>query len=247
MTETALFPGIAITFAAGLVGFLSPCVLPLLPGFVGFMTGSSVGVKVPARRAVPGTLAFVGGLTVVFVALGASASVLAGFLNDYRATLQIASGAFIVAMGALMLAIDRIPLLTRERRFHLKPGGGPARTFLLGGAFAFAWTPCIGPTLGAALNLAATSEGLGSGVVLLLFYSLGLGLPFVLAGLGLVSFGGRLKRHARTIQIVGGLILIAVGVLILLPYTGLTDVGLTSITIWMQRALTSVGLDIWNF
>jgi len=228
-----------ITFGAGLVGFLSPCVLPLLPGYVAFMTGTGAIERVRVRQALPGTLAFVGGLTVVFVSLGASASVLSGVLHDHKRGLEIFSGVFVVAMGVLLVSGDRFAMLLRERRVHLRPGGGPIRTFLLGMAFAFGWTPCIGPTLGAALNLAATSRGLVSGIGLLFAYSLGIGLPFVLAGLGLVSFGGRLKRYAATIQLVGGVVLIAVGVLLL---TG----QLTQITIWMQRLLTRAHLNFWN-
>jgi cytochrome c-type biogenesis protein len=229
-----------ITFAAGLVGFLSPCVLPLLPGYVAFMTGSGTTERAGIRKALPGTLAFVGGLTVVFVSLGASASVLSGFLHDHKRGLEIFSGAFVIAMGVLLLSGERFAMLLRERRFHMRPGGGAVRTFLLGMAFAFGWTPCIGPTLGAALNLAATSRGLVSGIGLLFAYSLGIGAPFVLAGLGLVSFGGRLKRYAATIQLVGGVVLIGVGVLLL---TG----QLTQITIWMQRLLADAHLDFWNF
>jgi cytochrome c-type biogenesis protein len=229
-----------ITFGAGLVGFLSPCVLPLLPGYVGYMTGAGVGERVGVRRALPGTLAFVGGLTVVFVTLGASASVLSGFLLEHKRGIELFSGAFIVAMGALMLFGDRVPFLVRERRFYLRPGGNVWSTFGLGAAFAFGWTPCIGPTLGAALNLAATSDGLASGIGLLFAYSLGIGLPFVAAGLGLVTFGGRLKRHAATIRLVGGAVLVGVGVLML---TG----RLTLITIWFQRVLGDSGLDFWNF
>jgi cytochrome c-type biogenesis protein len=228
-----------ITFGAGLVGFLSPCVLPLLPGYVGFMSGSAAGERVPVRKALPGTLAFVGGLTVVFVSLGATASVLSSFLLDHKRGIEIGSGIFVVVLGSLMVLGPRSPFL-RERRFYLRPGGGAGRTFLLGAAFAFAWTPCIGPTLGAALNLAATSDGLADGVGLLFAYSLGIGLPFIAAGLGLMTFGGRLKRHAATIQLVGGLVLVGVGILML---TG----RLTDITIWAQRVMGDVGLDFWNF
>lgn len=114
-----------ITFGAGVVGFLSPCVLPLLPGYVGFMTGSGVDEKVPIRKALPGTLSFVAGLTVVFVSLGASASVLSGFLIDHKREIEIASGAFIVLLGVLMLSGPRFALLLRERRFHVRPGGEP--------------------------------------------------------------------------------------------------------------------------
>ena len=229
-----------LTFAAGLVGFLSPCVLPLLPGYVGYMTGAAAGERVPIRKALPGTLAFVGGLTVVFVALGASASVLSGFLLEHKRGLELFSGAFIVVLGALMMWGDRVPFLMREKRFYMRPGGSVLSTFVLGAAFAFGWTPCIGPTLGAALNLAATSEGLASGIGLLFAYSMGIGLPFVAAGLGLAGFGGRFKRHAATIRFVGGAVLIVVGVLML---TG----RLTWITITAQRALSGIGLDFWNF
>jgi cytochrome c-type biogenesis protein len=229
-----------ITFGAGVVGFLSPCVLPLLPGYVGFMTGSGVSERAPMRKALPGTLAFVAGLTAVFVSLGATASVLSGFLNDHKRGLEIGSGVFVTALGLLMLSGERFAIFLRERRFHLRPGGGVVGTFVLGAAFAFGWTPCIGPTLGAALNLAATSKGLGDGIGLLFAYSLGIGLPFVAAGLGLVTFGGRLKRHAATIQTIGGAVLVGVGILML---TG----RLTLITIWAQRGLSRIGLDFWNF
>jgi cytochrome c-type biogenesis protein len=222
-------------------------------GYVGFMTGAGAAERVSMRRALPGTAAFVGGLTVVFVGLGASASALGSLFHAHRATLELVSGILIIVFGAVMVLGGRIPLfLARERRIHLKPGGhkpggGALKTFLIGAAFAFAWTPCIGPTLGAALNLAATADGMSRGVVLLFSYSMGIGLPFVLAGLGLLSFGGRLKRNAATIQLVGGLILVGVGVLIVLPHTGLTDVGLTWITIWMLRGMTNLGIDFWNF
>jgi cytochrome c-type biogenesis protein len=228
-----------LTFGAGLIGFLSPCVLPLLPGYVAFMTGAGSVERVPLRKALPGTLAFVGGLTIVFVSLGATASVLSGFLHDHKRALEIFSGVFVIAMGLVLLSGERFAMALRERRFRVHPGGGSVRTFLLGMAFAFGWTPCIGPTLGAALNLAATSRGLVSGIGLLFAYSLGIGLPFVLAGLGLVSFGGRLKRYAATIQLVGGAVLVGVGILLL---TG----QLTQITIWMQRVMSRLNLDFWN-
>lgn len=229
-----------ITFGAGVVAFLSPCVLPLLPAYVGYMTGAGATEKVPLRKALPGTIAFVAGLTVVFVALGASASVLSQLLNDHKRVLEIGSGAFVIALGVLMLSQNRFSFLLRERRFHVRPSAGVPQTFLLGAAFAFAWTPCIGFTLGAALNLAATAHGLVRGIVLLFAYSLGLGLPFIAAGLGLVTFGGRLKRNAATIQTVGAVILIVVGVLMI---TG----RLTLITIHTQNFFEHVHLDFWNF
>lgn len=230
-----------VAFAAGLVGFFSPCVLPLLPGYVGYMTGASVGERVPLRKALPGTLAFVGGLTVVFVSLGATASVLSGFLHEHKRGLELFSGAFIIVLGVLMIASERLPFfLLRERRFDVRPRAGVVPTFLLGAAFAFAWTPCLGFTLGAVLNLAASSEGLSSGIRLLFLYSLGIGLPFIAVGLGLVRVGPALKRYAAKIQVIGGAVLICVGVLILTN-------RLTWITITMQRWLDRVGLDFWNF
>ncbi|HVE91779.1 MAG TPA: cytochrome c biogenesis CcdA family protein [Actinomycetota bacterium] len=229
-----------ISFLAGVVGFLSPCVLPLLPGYVGYMTGAGAGEQVPLRKALPGTLAFVGGLSLVFISLGAAASAVFQVLNAHRRAIEVAAGLLIIGMGALMAFGGRIPFLMRERRFHMRPGGGPLRTFLLGAAFAFGWTPCIGFTLGAAINLAATSSGLGTGVALLGAYSLGMGVPFVLAGLGLLSFGRRLKSRAATIQAVGGVLLMAVGVLQL---TG----RLTMLNIWMQGLMTRANLDYWSF
>jgi cytochrome c-type biogenesis protein len=230
---------LSITFAAGVVSFLSPCVLPLLPGYVAYMSGGAVGERPPLRKSLPGTAAFVAGLSIVFVSLGATASVLSVFLQGHKRALEIGAGIFIVALGLLMASDRGVPFLLRERRFAMRPGVGPARTFLLGAAFAFAWTPCIGPTLGAALNLAATSTGLRSGIALLFAYSLGLGVPFVLGGLGLVTFSGRLKRHSATIQRVGGIVLVAVGFLMLAG-------RLTLITIWMRETFTRFGLDLWN-
>lgn len=235
MVTTAL-----LSFGAGVVSFLSPCVLPLVPGYVGFVSGSTAGERVPVRRALPGTLAFVAGLSLVFISLGATASVISGLLHEHRVVLERVAGVFIILLGLAMMAGGRVPGLMRERRFHLRPRSGPGWAFALGMAFAFGWTPCIGPTLGAALGLAATSGGLAQGVGLLAAYSAGLGIPFVLVGLGLVRIGGGLKRHLLTIQLVGGLVLVGVGVLLV---TG----RLTLIAIWMQRVLTRSGLDFWNF
>lgn len=251
-----------LSFAAGLVGFLSPCVLPLLPGYVGYMSGSGSAEETSIRRALPGTLAFVGGISVVFISLGAGASAISGVLRANRRDLELASGVFIVALGLIMLVwalgpqlarglervpvlgraagfVERLPVLLRERRLNVRPKAGPVPTFLLGAAFAFGWTPCIGPTLGAALTLAATQEGLVRGIAMLGAYSAGMGLPFVAAGLGFVRFGSRMKRHAMTIQAVGGAVLLGVGVLIL---TG----QLTLLTRWMQRILGDANLDFWN-
>lgn len=256
---------LGLTFAAGLVGFLSPCVLPLLPGYVGYMTGAAAGERVAVRKALPGTLAFVAGMTTVFLALFATATAVSQLLIDNRRTLEIGSGTLVILLGSLMVVgafgpalvdsletrwprvarglaavLARVPGVLRERRFHMRPRVGVWPSFLLGAAFVFGWTPCIGPTLGAALNLAADAQTVGQGMAYMAAYSAGIGLPFIAAGLGLITFGGRLKRHALTIQAAGGLLMVAVGVLLL---TG----QLTIISIWMQRLLGDRNLDFWDF
>lgn len=231
-----MFGELAITFGAGLLGFLSPCVLPVLPGYVAYMTGASVGEKAKLRDALPGTLAFVGGLALIFVSLGASASAAAGVLSDNKRAIEIFSGIFVIALG-IMLAMGRTPF--GDKRLSVRADKSIWRPFLMGAAFAFAWTPCVGPTLGVALSLAANSDSLGQGVSLLGAYSLGIGLPFVAVGLGLVKIGPRMKRNARKIQIVGAVVLILVGILVL---TG----RLTLITIALNSAAASAGIDFWN-
>ena len=240
-------PSIPIVFVAGLVSFLSPCVLPLVPGYISYMSGvSAVGTaEAQPRRATLVALAFVAGFTLVFVSLGATATLLGSFLADNRVLLGRLSGAFIIAMGLLFLFSDRIPALARERRFHPRPGAGPGGSVLLGAAFAFGWTPCIGPTLTIALAMAAghgAQGGPAEGAGFLAVYSLGLGVPFVLAGIGvarLTSVVAVLRRHARAITVVGGTLMIAVGVLMV------TD-RLFELSIWMQDRMTALNLDFWN-
>jgi cytochrome c-type biogenesis protein len=206
-----------LSFAAGLAGFLSPCVLPLLPGYVGFMTGATVGERVPMRRALPGTLAFVGGLAFVFVSLGAGASTISVVLNEHKRVLELVSGSFIVLLGAFMLWGSRFRVGLLERRFHIRPGRGPARTFLLGAAFAFGWTPCIGPILAGILAIAATQDTVGNGVRLLSAYSLGLAVPFFATALAINRFFAafaKIRRHYHKIELASGALLIVIGVLI---------------------------------
>lgn len=215
--------GIAVAFGAGFVSFLSPCVLPLIPGYVSFMTGMSLGELESEERRIADVLVpsvlFVAGFTSVFVALGASASLLGSLLVAYRDPLTRASGVLIFALGFLMLGVVRVPWLYGEARFDMAKARSFGRwaSFLAGMAFAFGWTPCVGPILGSILVLAGQSGHVGSGVVLLLAYSLGLGVPFLLVALLLGRLAGALvwlKRHSRAINRIAGVILMLLGIAI---------------------------------
>jgi cytochrome c-type biogenesis protein len=215
--------GIAAAFGAGVVSFLSPCVLPLIPGYVSFITGMSLGdLQAPRRRAavvlVPSAL-FVAGFTLVFVALGASASMLGSLLVAYRAPLARVSGVVIFVLGFLMLGVVRVPWLSGEARFDMARARSFGRwaSLLAGMAFAFGWTPCVGPILGSILVLAGQSAQVGTGALLLLAYSLGLGVPFLLVALLLGRLAGALswlKRHSLAIDRVAGVILMVLGLAI---------------------------------
>lgn len=208
----------SVAFAAGFVSFASPCVLPLVPAYLGVVSGVGFDDFERRRWAVffP-TLAFVIGFSLVFMALGASVGLLGTQLLEHRHTLEIVAGLFVIAMGLVLLGRGVPMFLMRDHRFHrtMRPatliGAG-----LVGAAFAFGWTPCIGPTLGAALTLAAGSGSWLLGGSLLLVYGLGLGIPFLLAGLFVhqaTSAMGILKRHVRLISQVGAVLLIVFGVL----------------------------------
>lgn len=209
----------AVVFAAGFVSFASPCVLPLVPAYLGFVSGVGLGSERPARRdvALP-TAAFVTGFSLMFAGLGASAGLFGNVLLEERRTLEIAGGLFIVAMGLILLG-RRVPgFLLRERRFHLptRPATLMGST-LAGVAFAVGWTPCIGPALAAALTIAAAGGDPGLGAALLFVYSLGLGIPFLLVGLFLhqaTSVMGVLRPRVMLISQIGAVILIVFGVLL---------------------------------
>jgi cytochrome c-type biogenesis protein len=240
-------PTIPIAFVAGLVSFLSPCVLPLVPGYLSYMSGIPGGDEEESRpgRTVIVALAFVAGFSVVFIALGATATWIGSSLSGNKTLLTQIGGVFVIAMGLVFLGVIRVPWLYREARFHPTTKAGVWGSALLGTAFAFGWSPCIGPTMGAALTMAAgngVNGGPAEGAMLLAFYSFGLGLPFVLAGIGISRLAGAVKwlrSHARVINYAGGTLLILVGLLLV------TD-QLFELSAWMQESFTDANLDFWN-
>jgi cytochrome c-type biogenesis protein len=212
-------------FIAGLLSFLSPCVLPLIPSYITYITGLSfVDLQdehpshMVRRTSMLHSLAFILGFTVVFVLLGASATYLGSFLSQYAGILRKAGGILILLFGVHVTGLLPIHMLMGERRvtLHRKPAGY-AGTFLVGIAFAAGWTPCIGPILATILMVAATEEDVYHGIVLLLLYSLGLGIPFFLSSLAMHQFVvafQRFKKYIRLFEICTGLFLILIGVTI---------------------------------
>ena len=236
--------GLAAAFAAGLLSFLSPCVLPLIPAYLSFMTGmSSAELADPDRRTarvmVPALL-FVLGFSFVFVALGASASVLGGFVVQYRSVLEKVGGLLVIGFGMLMLGIVKVPWLYGEARADMSSARafGKAAAFVMGMAFAAGWTPCVGPILGTILGLASASGSVGQGALLLVAYSVGLGLPFLAVALlfdRATPLLRWLNRHSLVVNRAAGTVLIAIGLLIL---TG----RLTLLATWLSRLVPTIGV-----
>ncbi len=246
-TLTASPLGVLIAFGAGMISFLSPCVLPLVPGYVSMVSGFSAaelegatdGPGVPARRLARDIGLFVAGFSAVFVALGAAASGLGHLLGAHRHQLDIASGAVVIALGAVLL-VGAVPAaawarlgpgprnlagrVLTERRVHVdRRRLGALAAPVMGVAFGFAWTPCIGPVLGAVTALAASRPTLAGGVVLLFAYALGLGVPFVATGLAfgrLTTLYVRARRRLRAIHLVAGAVLLAFGILLVTGQLG---------------------------
>jgi cytochrome c-type biogenesis protein len=228
-------------FIAGLLSFLSPCVLPLIPSYITYITGLSFADlqnEHPSHKvrqtAMLHSLAFILGFTVVFVFLGASATYLGSFLNQYAGILRKAGGVLIVLLGVHVTGLVPIHLLLGERRItlHRKPAGF-AGTFLVGIAFAAGWTPCIGPILAAILTVAATEENVYQGIMLLLIYSLGLGIPFFLSSLAMHQFivaFQRFKKFIRLFEICTGLFLMLIGVTIYFNWLSRISGVLTSLS-----------------
>ena len=240
----AIDVGYSTALVAGGLSFLSPCVLPLVPPYLCYMAGVSVedfrrpqggvSARIPLMAA---ALAFVFGFSTVFVALGAGASSVGALLRAWQHELAIVAGIIIIVMGLNFLGVLRIPLLSREARFQA--GGQPASlgaAYLMGLAFAFGWTPCIGPVLGPILTLAGGRETVGEGALMLAVYSAGLGIPFVVAALFSDSFMRFLQRFrihlARVEKVIGGLLVLA-GVLFL---TG----GMQSMAYWLLETFPAL-------
>ncbi len=208
-----------IAVLGGVASFVSPCVLPLLPAYLSFVSGLSVEeTKKGNRRVVWGTLAFVLGFSTVFILLGAGFS-FAGALVTNREVLRYVGGGLLLLLGAVLVGLAVPAFMQRDvRPFLEKAPKGPAGAFLVGVAFAFGWTPCVGPILGAILTMAAERGDPAAGALLLFAYSLGMGIPFMVAGLFVgwaLRVFARIRKHMRVIQIVCGAILIVYGALLL--------------------------------
>lgn len=215
--------GILVAFGAGMLSFLSPCVLPLVPGYVSLVSGLSAAELENAERrdlrpVIVGIAAFVLGFTLVFTALGATVSALGKLLASHERAFEIGSGIVVGLLGLWLAGVGTPALFQRERRFHPLPSKlGPWAPLVMGMAFAFGWTPCIGPVLGGVLTLSAARGTLVSGVVLLVTYSLGLGVPFIATGLAfgrLTTVLARVRRRLWLVDIVAGAGLVAFGALL---------------------------------
>jgi cytochrome c-type biogenesis protein len=237
--------GIFAALAAGVVSFLSPCVLPLVPGYLSTVTGVSAAELDDAgwRRVLGPSLLFVASFSAIFILLGLTATRIGSFLSENDELLMTISGVLIIAMGVLFVASLFVVRLNREWHVDaLLERAGKGGPVVAGAAFAIAWTPCIGPTLGAILAAAAASETAGRGAFLLAVYSAGLAIPFLLTAVAfsrMTTAFAVVKRHYRAIVAFGGAILIAMGVLIL-------NGDFTQLNIEAERWLSNLGLDFWN-
>jgi cytochrome c-type biogenesis protein len=205
-------------FGAGIASFLAPCIVPLLPAYLGIIVGETADAHDPAR-AVPATAIFVLGFATIFATFGAAAGLLGSSLQQYQGTVERVGGVIIAVMGLVLLGFVRGPFARERRLMPTLPGRalGSVRPFVVGVAFGAAWSPCVGPLLAAALTVASRSGQAGKGALLLVAYAFGIGVPFMLAALGLASSPGlseRLRRAGPTIERVAGMLLVALGILL---------------------------------
>ena len=220
---------IYMAFAAGLISFLSPCVLPLVPGYISFISGVSFeeiraegeSGALPSkekRKILNNSICFIVGFSIVFILLGASATWIGNFLTSKMSVLTRLAGLVIIFFGVYKMGLIRSKLFYKEARFDLKQKKfGYIGAVLIGAAFAFGWTPCIGPILAGILAYAGTLEKVNQGVFLLAVYSLGLGIPFLLTALGINrfwSFFSRIKKYLRVLEVGGGAIMVVLGLMI---------------------------------
>lgn len=240
--------GVIVAFGAGLLSFLSPCVLPLVPSYLSFLTGMTVDrltVDVTARsrsRVMLHSVAFIGGFSLVFVALGMSFSAAGQFLLDYREWIRRGGGLLIIIFGLYVAGVLRFGFLGRTRQIHIstKPTGYIG-SLAVGVTFAIGWTPCVGPILGSILSLAGTAETVRQGVGLLLAYSAGLAVPFLLASLALGRFLGFFRRYRTAMPVVerlAGVLLVVVGLLVVTNYFVVLNAYAISLTPqWLLKRL----------
>jgi cytochrome c-type biogenesis protein len=241
--DAALFPAMSIALLAGALSFLSPCVLPIVPPYLAYMSGVSVADMEQGgsgrRKAVISALFFVLGLSTIFILLGFTASAFGAFFLEYQTQLAQASGVVVILFGLHFLGVFRIPFLDTEKRLEAGDQGGSAfGAYVLGLAFAFGWTPCIGPQLGAILSLAASEASVARGTVLLGVYAAGLGIPFLLAAMFMTRAMGvmnRIKKHMRKIELAMGALLVIVGIALV---TG----AFTSFAFWLLETFPGLAL-----
>jgi cytochrome c-type biogenesis protein len=211
-------------FAAGFLSFVSPCVLPLIPGYISFISGLTLeemqGQEARAVRwqVLTASIWFVLGFSLVFVAFGAGATAIGKLLFQYKGALGKVAGVILVILGLHTMGVFRLSFLEAEKRIHArKKPAGPLGAFLIGLAFAFGWTPCIGPILGGILTIAGSKQSVGEGIQLLAVYSMGLGIPFLLTALAINQFftaTKKIRRYYHAIEVTSGALIIAIGVLI---------------------------------
>jgi len=212
-------------FVAGLASFLSPCVLPLVPGYVSLISGAGVEELQTQqtqllRKVMLNSISFILGFSVVFITLGAISTEVGQLLARYKSTLAQVAGVVIILFGLHLTGIFRINVLYADKRLHNVKGGSTVLgAFLIGFAFAFGWTPCVGPVLAVILTFAAAQDSVAKGVFLLMIYSLGLAVPFLLTSLGIerfLKFYSRFRAHMHAIEVASGALLIALGVLLVI-------------------------------
>ena len=244
-TDPAAGVGLLAAFLAGMVSFLSPCVLPLVPGYLSAVSGVSPDELDDAdwRRVLVPSLFFVASFSLVFILLGLGATKIGATLSDHRELLDKVAASLTILMGILLVASFFVGKLNREWHVDaLMSRAGKGGPIVAGMAFAFAWTPCIGPTLGAILSAASLTDSAGKGALLLAVYSAGLAIPFIATALAfsrMTTAFAVVKRHYNVIVAIGGVVLIVMGILI---WTG----DLYRINIEVQNWMSNLGLDFWN-
>ena len=209
-----------LAFGAGFISFLSPCVLPLIPGYISYISGESLGdIVEKQKKVILKTVLFSLGFSLVFISFGATASFIGNILLENSNTLRIIAGIIIIIFSLQLIGILNLNFLNQEKRFQTKNySNNLFFPVLVGAAFGFGWTPCIGPVLGSILTLAAVESSIGKGILLLSFYSLGLAIPFILSGYGIskfLAFSKNFRKNIKIVSVSGGVILLITGILIL--------------------------------